>query len=78
MIVKLKCKKSPGYDGIGNNMVKMFVHNTNLLDAVTRMLNIISRNGIFPDSWRYNTITPIYKKGDKNVPANQIAKNYGR
>jgi hypothetical protein len=70
VILKLKSRKSPGYDGIGNDMVKMFVHNAKLLDAMTKMLNIILRNGIFPDIWRYNTITPIHKKGDKNVPTN--------
>ena len=59
-IKKLKNKKSPGIDGITNEMIKhlSITAKTTLL----KMFNQSWTNGQFPNTWKEATIIPIAKK----------------
>ena len=67
-ILLLKNNKSPGTDGIINEFLK--AGKEILLPCITKLFNSIFNSGIYPSSWRVNTLTPIYKKGDRNDPIN--------
>ena len=59
-ISELKRGKAPGPDG---EMCSIGV-----LSYLTDIFNRILCNGIFPDSWSENILTPTHKKGDAYQP----------
>ncbi len=63
-ISKLKLGKSSGLDSISNEMIK--AGSTTLLPLFQKLFNFIFTHNYFPNSWRYNSLTPIHKKGDIN------------
>ena len=69
LISKINPNKATGSDGISGQMLIL------CSDSVALPLNIIFRNilftGIYPSIWKLANITPIHKKGDK-----QLIKNY--
>ena len=67
-ILLLKNNKSAGNDRILNEFLK--TGKSFLLPYITKIFNMIFINGFYPSSWRLNTLTPVYKKGDKNNPEN--------
>ena len=67
-ITKLKTGKSCGPDQIPNEMLK--AGSSVLTPVLCRLFNNILNRGEFPNSWRYNTLTPLHKKGDANNPSN--------
>ena len=67
-IKMLKCKKAPGFDMIRNEMLKYSQHA--LVPHIVKLFNCIFRLGIYPTSWCYSYITPIFKGGDPNLPTN--------
>ena len=67
-IIKLKCNKAVGIDKIPNEFIK--TGREVLLPAITNIFNLIFTHSIFPSIWNINTLTPIFKCGDKNNPAN--------
>ena len=65
---KLKTRKSPGPDGITNEMLK-HLGNTSLLKLL-EIFNYSWETGTLPQIWREATVIPILKKGkDKKKPA---------
>ena len=69
LIRKLNPNKATGSDGISGHMLLLCD------DSATLPLKIIFNNillsSIYPDMWKHANVTPIFKKGDK-----QLIKNY--
>ena len=65
---KLKNNKSPGFDNIINEFLKL---NTPLFKTtLLSIFNIILAQGYFPKAWSVGLIIPVFKKGDPNMPEN--------
>lgn len=64
----LKSGKASGLDQISNEMLK--ASSTALIPVLNILFNQILTRSSFPDSWRYNTLTPLHKKGDPHIPDN--------
>lgn len=64
----LKLGKASGLDQISNEMLK--AGSTALTPVLHKLFNQILTQSNFPASWRYNTLTPLHKKGDPHIPAN--------
>ena len=64
----LKSGKAPGPDRIRNEMLK--TGSPHLKSAICKLFNHILTSGYFPQSWCEGVITPIFKSGDKQDPAN--------
>ena len=64
----IKKNKAPGVDGILNEMLKLSP--IYLKHALTVIFNRILEKGIFPSTWRVNTLSPLHKKGDINICGN--------
>lgn len=67
-ILSLKRGKTPGIDTLSSDMLK--AGRIALVSHLTRLFNSILSSGMFPDAWRCNTLSPIFKKGDKSKPEN--------
>ena len=61
-IRKLKNSKACGEDLILNEMIKSGADI--LLPSITKLFNLILKNGHFPEIWNTNLQTPIYKSGN--------------
>ena len=67
-ILNLKLNKSPGHDGILNEMLK---HTSeDIIPFLTTLFQHIFENKIFPNEWTKSVIVPIHKKGDLNTCSN--------
>ena len=64
----LKCGKASGPDDIRNEYIKYEKQNLKLV--LNQLFNMIYDTGIYPENWSTGVIVPIYKKGDKDNPAN--------
>ena len=68
LIRKLNSNKANGSDGISGQMLLLCE------DSVVLPLRIIFGNilstGTYPDIWKFANVTPIFKKGDKQLIAN--------
>jgi len=67
-IKRLSKGKSPGSDGIPNEVWKAFPEDDK--SKLLETLNSCLKNKAFPESWSEIVIVPIYKKNDKNLPEN--------
>ena len=65
----LKRGKSPGIDGIPNELLKEACPNT--IQLLTHLYNQCLEHGVYP--WNTTVITPIHKKGPKHDPNNYRA-----
>ena len=68
VLSKLKNKKSPGKDMILNEMLK--VGRELLKPVLVKLFNNTFFSGLFPDLWKNNLITMIYKSGPTADPNN--------
>ena len=59
-IKKLKNRKSPGEDGITNEMIKY-----GLISEIVKLIKQIFQRSKVPDDWKTSIVIPIFKKGDK-------------
>ena len=59
---------SKGYDGISTEHLKLI--NKDLSKCLTLIINQFLNSGIFPDKLKIAKVTPIYKKGDKQIITN--------
>ena len=57
--------KSPGWDGIGTNIIKESF--PNYLNALTTIINMSLTEGIFPKELKTAKVTPLYKNGDAEL-----------
>ena len=64
-ISKLKPNKSPGFDQVLSEMLKV---NSNVIASFLQVLfTHIFRSGIFPGNWAKSIVVPIHKKGNPNL-----------
>ena len=59
---------SKGYDGISTEYLKLI--NKDISKCLTLIINQSLNSGIFPDKLKIAKVTPIYKKGDKQIISN--------
>ena len=64
----LRPNKSPGFDTISNEMIKILV-DTNP-EIVVKLFNNILKTNAKIDEWTTSIITPIHKSGSKSCPTN--------
>lgn len=57
-----KNKKSPGKDGITNEMIKTSLPKTMII--IKNIFNMIFSTGIYPDNWKNGINIPLYKNGN--------------
>ncbi len=67
-IAKLKVGKACGLDLISNEMLKN--SQTSLIKCIEKLFNLCLEGGIYPDSWAYGYISPIFKSEDPTNPSN--------
>ena len=65
---KMKCKKSPGPDGILTEYLKIFGAIAG--NILLKLIRTMFAHHIYPSIWRLNFLKPIHKKGDKEDPHN--------
>ena len=68
IISKFNKNKSPGYDDIGNNVLKKI--SKEIAIPLTRIFNLSISSGEVPDSLNIAKVVPIYKKDDPQVFSN--------
>ena len=59
---------SKGYDGSSTEHLKLI--NNDLSKCLILIINQSLNSGIFPDQLKIAKVTPIYKKGDKQIITN--------
>lgn len=64
----LKSKKSPGKDGITNEMIKASM--TTMTSLLRKTFDYIIKSGEYPEIWKVGINIPIYKTGDPSEPGN--------
>ena len=67
-IVKLKNKKSVGFDGVNVRMLKVAAHI--VTPYVKTALNKCISEGVFPKFMKIAKVVPIFKAGERNVASN--------
>ena len=67
-IAKLKNNKAPGQDGIPTECWKHAP--IEIFDMLHILYNEIFEHGVFPQEWAIGLISPIHKKGNKDLPSN--------
>ena len=65
---QLKNKKAVGPDSISNEMIKTSI--PTMLPILKRLYNQILKQGIFPNGWNTDFLSPIHKNGAKDDPNN--------
>ena len=59
---------SKGYDGVSTEHLKLI--NKDISKCLTLIINQSLNSGIFSDKLKIAKVTPIYKKGDKQIISN--------
>lgn len=67
-ISNLKNNKSPGLDGIVNEMVKN--GKFYLVPLLKKLFNLILSSGYYPNQWKKGLVINIFKSGEKEMPEN--------
>ena len=68
VLENLDPNKASGPDMISNKMVKKV--SKVVAKPLCILFNRSLREGIFPDMWKQGNLVPLFKKGDKSIPAN--------
>ena len=68
LVVKLKDKKSSGYDGIDNILIKNIIDV--IVEPLVHVFNLSLTNGIVPEGMKLSKVIPVHKKGDKENVCN--------
>ena len=68
LLAKLKTDKSPGPDGIHNNVI--YEAREQLLYPLTELFRTTIETGDIPPEWKMADVVPIFKKGLKSDPNN--------
>lgn len=64
----LNVNKASGPDMISNRMLKYT--STSLSKPLSILYNRSIKERIFPEPWKHSQVVPIYKKGERTIPAN--------
>ena len=64
----IKNRKSPGPDGILNEMLK--TGRFMLLKSITKLMQFVFDSGQFPDTWNKGILVKLFKSGDNSEPDN--------
>ena len=57
----LDISKATGLDQLGPRLLKM---STNIITSdITRIINLSISSGVFPDTWKYAKVSPLFKSG---------------
>ena len=67
-IKKMKSKKSPGYDGIPIEIIKLAPER--ILQFILKLLNLRLKDHIAPYDWCISLISPFHKDGQEQNPDN--------
>ena len=68
IIQSLDEKKATGYDCISNKMLKMTV--PHICQPLSLLFNKYLFSGTFPSEWKKANVSPIFKKGDRQLISN--------
>ena len=68
LISNLDSKKSPGYDELTANFLKLCA--PHISETLANIFNACISNGVYPDLLKTARVTPIYKQGEKTDPSN--------
>ena len=67
-ISSLKHEKSPGHDGVLNEMI--VTSKENIYSLLTSIFQFLFSNDVFIDEWQKSIISPVFKKGNNNLCCN--------
>jgi len=67
-IRKLKAKRSSGFDGVSQELLKQISSVVSF--PLKNIINASITSGIFPSCWKHAKIIPVHKKGDATLLAN--------
>ena len=80
VLLSLNVQKATGCDHIGNMLLKSCA--TTVSAPLAKLFQTSINKGQFPDSWKLANVTPVFKKGDKQVKNNyrpiSILPNIGK
>ena len=65
---QMKTAKSAGTAKISSYFLKLAIPYVS--KSTAQLLNISTRNNIFPESWKTARVTPIFKEGNRGEPSN--------
>ena len=68
LIKSLDVNKSSGHDGISARMLKEA--GDSIVPSLTRLINLSLEHCIYPTTWKWANVIPLFKKGDKDNPNN--------
>jgi Notch-like protein len=68
IINSLKTKDSFGYDGISTKILTLSA--PFISSPINYICNRMQSQGVFPDRFKYATVIPLYKKGDRRNTSN--------
>ena len=68
IISNLDESKATGADDISIRLLRE--GNQNIAPWITQFINLSFSLGVYPDEWKHAKITPLHKKGDRNLCAN--------
>ena len=62
IVNSLKAGKSPGYDGVNNDIIKQVI--LAIIQPLIHVFNSSMLNGIVPENMKIAKVVPVFKKGD--------------
>ena len=65
IVNSLKAVKSPGYDGVNNDIIKQVIFR--IIQPLIHVFNSSMLNGIVPENMKIAKVVPVFKKGDLNL-----------
>ena len=68
LVSSLKSNKSPGFDGIKNELIKDIIHG--IVIPLVHIFNLSVSSGIVPKQLKIAKVVPIFKKGDPQTLSN--------
>ena len=68
LVTSFKNNKSPGVDGINPGLVKSVI--SHISDPLCHIFNLSLSKGTFPDKFKYDKVSPIFKSGDSGELGN--------
>jgi hypothetical protein len=70
LLQNINIHKASGPDNIHGRILKECT--TQIAPISTTLFSLSLKTGKIPDDWRYASVCPAFKKGDKNNPINYM------